>query len=259
MRVRACLAAFTCAKHDLDANLAAHVELLERAARAGCELVVLPEFSLTGSVDPLRNPGDAIAIGHDAVDALVTATLEYGLAAVFGLSERCGDACFITQAVASHGELVGTQRKRHLGEGEQGYSTGSDTLAFRLGGHRCGIVICAEAGVDWTWDATTDAGAEIVLFCSAPGLHGRRTDDASWSAGYQWWEGCGLGDARRHAERLEIWVAMSTQAGATVDEDFPGIAALVGPDGTVLDKLGDWRPGTLIVDVPRTAHRGNRR
>ncbi|HEY3832457.1 MAG TPA: carbon-nitrogen hydrolase family protein [Acidimicrobiia bacterium] len=248
--MRALLAAITCRKHDLDANLATHLELLEGAARDGCELAVFPEFSLTGSVDPLHHAEDAIAIDHAGVGALVAATQQYGVAAVFGLSERRGDEHFITQLVAADGQLIGTQRKRHLGEDEQGYSISADTVASNLGAHRIGIVICAEAGVDSTWDATTSAGAEVVLFCSAPGLYGRCTDEAAWAAGLRWWEGCGLGDARRHAERLGVWVAMATQAGTTVDEDFPGLAALIAPDGTVVDRLADWREGTLVVDIP---------
>lgn len=43
---------------------------------------------------------------------------------------------------------------------------------------------------------------------------------------------------------------MATQAGPTVDEDFPGIAALICPNGDVVERLPDWRPGHLIVDVP---------
>jgi predicted amidohydrolase len=40
------------------------------------------------------------------------------------------------------------------------------------------------------------------------------------------------------------------QAGSTEDEDFPGLAALVRPDGTVADRLPDWREGTLTTDLP---------
>ena len=91
----------------------------------------------------------------------------------------------------------------------------------------------------------------VVFFCAAPGLYGpRRTDEASWRAGFDWWESCGLADARRHARRTGAWVALTTQAGSTVDEDFPGIAALVAPSGEVVDRLPDWRPGTLVVDLP---------
>jgi len=54
--VRILLAAINCAKGDLDANLAAHVAVLADASRTGADLVVFPEMSLTGSVDPTRHP-----------------------------------------------------------------------------------------------------------------------------------------------------------------------------------------------------------
>jgi 8-oxo-dGTP pyrophosphatase MutT (NUDIX family) len=41
---------------------------------------------------------------------------------------------------------------------------------------------------------------------------------------------------------------MTTQAGPTEDEDFPGLAALVSPAGEVA-RLPDWRPGSLVVEV----------
>jgi predicted amidohydrolase len=47
-----------------------------------------------------------------------------------------------------------------------------------------------------------------------------------------------------------LWIALSTQAGATADEDFPGLAALIDPTGTVVAALPDWHEGTLLVDVP---------
>jgi predicted amidohydrolase len=247
--VRALLAAVTCEKSALDANLALHLELMTQAADAGCSLAVFPEFSLTGSVDPARAPNGAITIDHPAVAALSAATRDLGVAAVFGLSERSGGRFFITQAVAGEGRLIGVQRKRHLGEGEATYSTSADALVFELRSHHIGIIICAEAGVDFTWDATRDAGADTVMFCSAPGLHGRRTNDVAMHAGFEWWLSCGLADARRHARRLGITVAMSTQAGSTVDEEFPGLAALISPRGDILDRLPDWRPGTLVVEL----------
>ena len=35
-----------------------------------------------------------------------------------------------------------------------------------------------------------------------------------------------------------------------MDEDFPGLAALVSPDGDVVERLPDWRAGTLVVELP---------
>ena len=249
--VRILLTSITCEKGARDANLAGHVELIEKAVRSGCDVVAFPEFSLTGSVDPTRRPDDAIALDDSVVGSLAAATKGRKVAAVFGIAERDGDEFFITEVVARDGDVVGRQRKRHLGEDEEAYTVSDNpALVFETGEHRVGVIICAEAGVDHTWDATKAAGADIVLMCSAPGLYGRRTNEAEWRAGFEWWDGHGLGDARVNARRFGVWVGMATQAGATVDEDFPGIAALVAPDGAVVDRLPDWRPGTIVGDLP---------
>jgi predicted amidohydrolase len=55
---------------------------------------------------------------------------------------------------------------------------------------------------------------------------------------------------KQHLGQGEEAYAAAGQAGATVDEDFPGLAALVSPAGAVTSRLPDWRPGTLIADVP---------
>ena len=146
------------------------------------------------------------------------------------------------------GRLGGAYRKRHLGEGEEGYRTGEGPGVFQLGAARFGVALCAEGGVDFPWNEAVAGGAAVVFFCSAPGLDGRRTDERGWREGHAWWVSSGLGDAARHARRLAVPVAMATQAGSTEDEDFPGLAALVSPAGEVA-RLPDWRPGSLVVEV----------
>lgn len=240
------LAALHCAKGDVDANLAAHLNLLRSAS---CDLVLFPEMSLTGSVDPATRPERLIGLDHPAVAALAGASGDTALC--FGIAERSPDGRpFITQIVAAGGRLVGVQRKRHLGEGEEPFTAAGESRVFDHAGTRFGIAICAEAGHDAPFDAAHAGGAQLVLFPAAPGLYGRRTDEGSWRAGHSWWEGCALGDARRHAERLGLWIALAGQAGSIEDEDFPGLAALVTPDGEVASRLPDWREGVLTVDIP---------
>jgi predicted amidohydrolase len=70
--VRALLAAVCCAKGEVEQNLAAHLELLARAAAAGCELALFPEMSLTGSVDPAAHPERLIPLDHPAVAERLT-------------------------------------------------------------------------------------------------------------------------------------------------------------------------------------------
>jgi predicted amidohydrolase len=250
--MRILLAAVNAQKGDLAGNLARHEAVLEQARVQGCQVAVFPELSLTGSVDTRRHPDRAVGLDAEPVRGLLAATWRTGVAAVFGIAERAGPAFHITQLYSHDGRLGGVYRKRHLGEGEaeDGYQAGEGGAGvFQLGAARFGVTICAEGEVDFPWDDAAAGGASVVLFCSAPGLYGRRTDERGWRNGHAWWVSAGLGDAVRHARRLGVPVAMATQAGATEDEDFPGLAALVSPDGQVA-RLPDWRPGCLVVEVP---------
>ena len=250
-RMRASLAAVRCGKGDVEGNLATHLRLLTEAASAGCDIALFPEMSLTGSVDPASRPDRLAGLDHPAIATLAAASGETGVGVCFGIAERASsDRPHITQLFAASGRVLGVQRKRHLGEGEEAFTAATDSSVLNCAGVRFGIAICAEAGFDDPFDAAAAAGAPLVLFPAAPGLYGRRTDAVSWQEGYAWWEGCALDDARRHAKRLGLWIALAGQAGSTEDEDFPGLAALVASDGSVTARLPDWREGTLIVDIP---------
>jgi predicted amidohydrolase/ADP-ribose pyrophosphatase YjhB (NUDIX family) len=248
--MRILLAAVNAQKGDLDGNLARHLAVLDQARAQGCDVAVFPELSLTGSVDPSRHPQRTLTLDAEPVRAVLEASWRAGVPVVFGIAERAGPSFHITQVYGHSGRVVGAYRKRHLGEGEaeQGYQAGEGPGVFELGAARFGVTLCAEGGVDFPWTEAVAGGAAVVLFCSAPGLYGRRTDERSWREGHAWWVSSGLGDAVRHARRLAVPVAMTTQAGATEDEDFPGLAALVSVAGEVA-RLPDWRPGSLVVDV----------
>jgi predicted amidohydrolase len=247
--MRLALASIRCEKGDLDRNLARHVAVLDEARRARCDLAVFPEMSLTGSVDLRRQPGHLIASDHEVVAAIVHEASRRHVAVLFGIAERHHEDAYITQLYAHDGAVRGTQRKRHLGEGEESYQVGVGALSCQLGAARFGSVLCAEGSQAWAWDQSA-SGASMVCFSSAPGLHGRRRTDDEWRSGVGWWEQHGLGQAREHAARLGVWVAMATQSGSTIDEDFPGVSAVVSPDGEVVDRLPGRHEGVLVADVP---------
>ena len=253
--MRALLAAIHCEKGEVEKNLATHLRILTEATAASCDLVLFPEMSLSGSVDLPAHPERLLSIDHPATIELAQATGQTAVAACFGIGELAPyGKRHITQIFAADGQLIGVQRKRHLGDGEEAYDPATGNAIFERSGARFGVAICAESGYDAPFDAAAEAGARLMLFPAAPGLYGpRRTDDASWRTGFSWWEESSLGDARKHAIRHGLWIATAGQAGATIDEDFPGLAALVNPDGEVIQRMPDWREGTLIVDIPLKA------
>jgi predicted amidohydrolase len=68
--VRCLLAAIRREKGDVAANLAAHLDLVARAAAEGCQLAVFPEMSLTGSAEPATYPDRLVPLTHPAVTEL---------------------------------------------------------------------------------------------------------------------------------------------------------------------------------------------
>jgi predicted amidohydrolase len=246
--MHALLAAINCPKGPIEANLADHLAVLDTAGPG--DLVLFPEMSLTGSVDPTADPDRLVPLDHPSVQALALAARS-STTVCFGIAERGPDQRpYITHVVAAGGKVAGVQRKRHLGDGEAAFTAATKTAMFVHAGVGFGIAICAESGHAGPFDAVAAAGERLVLFPAAPGLYGRRTDEASWRRGFAWWEGSSLGDASRHARRLGLWIAQAGQAGTTHDEDFPGLAALTEPSGRVVARLPDWHEGVLAVDIP---------
>src|SRR5262249_53274686 len=166
--MRAMLAAIRCEKGDPDRNLATHLAILAEAAVARCDLALFPEMSLTGSAEPGVSPERLIPLDHPAVAALTRATEECRVGACFGIAERApGGLPYITQVFAGAGQVLGPQRKRHLGEGEELFSAAADSAVFAWAGVKFGVAICAEAGFDDPFDAAAGAGASLVLFPAA--------------------------------------------------------------------------------------------
>lgn len=231
-----------CPKGEIDVNGARHRDLLDQGADARCDLVLLPEMSLTG-----YRPAAAIGLDHPAVTALVRATSGRP-ALCFGLVEAGSPSGtpYITQVLAVGGEIVTAHRKAHLGADEGAhFVAGSAAGCVDVAGTSCSLAVCAEIGTM----APYRLGSRLVLGPAAPGLYGeRRATDEEWRAGFDWWRGSVVGDASRLLSPGQL-LAISTQAGATDDEDFPGWAALLGPGGKVIAELPDWREGRLVVDL----------
>jgi predicted amidohydrolase len=112
------------------------------------------------------------------------------------------------------------------------------------------VAVCADYDVADEFVAAASSGAKVVFHPSAPGLYGpRRETDEDWQRGFDWWRTSCIEAHGRRASELGLSIAVCTQAGMTFDEDFPGWAALFGPDWEIVAELPDWQAGTLVVDV----------
>ncbi len=249
--MRVLLSNILCEKGDHQANLAKHLRYLELAADHGCHMAVFPEMSLSGYIDPSVDA--ALNVNDEVVQALVDATARRDVHALFGIAEKNGnDKPLISQVHAGNGRILGVYTKQHIAGDEAGHFTSTPCkFSGECAGMRFGVIICADYEVNFPIDHSA-ADVQLVFHCSAPGLYGeRRRTDADWQRGMDWWKQSSIEKHAQHAVRNDVYIAQSTQAGATRDEDFPGWAGVFAPDGSLLECTRDWRESHLIVELPR--------
>ncbi|MDP3178745.1 MAG: nitrilase-related carbon-nitrogen hydrolase, partial [Spirochaetaceae bacterium] len=216
----------------------------------GAAIVGFPEASLTGYVDPRKYPDASIDIEGPEVSELRRLTANCPPIALVGLVERNPEGKpFITQIALRRGELLGIYRKRTIaGEEAELFSAGVESPVFMSGSLAFGIAICADIEDESLFSGLRARGARLVFELAAPGLYGDQAT-RNWSSGYEWWQGDCAKKLGRYARGSGLWIAVVTQAGRTVDEDFPGGGFLFSPDGERRYATPDWNPCSVYLDI----------
>lgn len=156
--------------------------------------------------------------------------------------------------LAQNGRITGVYRKVNVVDEEAvWFSPGTETPVFDLEvgdtALRCALAVCADTDRPDLFNEFARKGARMVLHSSAPGLYTRRTDEASWQAGYDWYRSYVLERLPAYARDNKLFIAVATQTGATIDEDFPGASFVFGPDGTCLACTQDYKETMLTYDL----------
>lgn len=239
-----------CEKADIQANLVDLSRILAEAEARRIDIVGFPEMNITGYADPTHYPGAVLRLDGAEMGDFLHRTQAFSGTVLAGLIEEnpCGKP-FITQVVARDGKLVGYYRKVTIKDEETlWFSPGDRVPVFEHEGLLFGISICADIGNPEVTAECARQGARIVFELAAPGLYGEQAT-RNWQSGYAWWEGeCKTilgGYAREHG----IWIGAATQAGRTVDEDFPGGGYLFNPQGERVFATKDWSVGEVYLEV----------
>ncbi|SFS18238.1 Apolipoprotein N-acyltransferase [Agrococcus baldri] len=104
--------------------------------------------------------------------------------------------------------------------------------AFRLAGTSAGLAICFDIIDDYlAREMVLEHGAQIIL---AP------TNNADFGEG-----------SAENVQQLAIAQLRAVEAGrAVVNISTVGTSAMIGPDGTIIDRLPQYEPGTMLDDLP---------
>lgn len=238
-----------CEKGQVSGNLASTAEFTERAAYAGADLVCFPEMSVTGYIEPQRQPNAVLDWSDPQLAPLFQLSKRNYVTLIAGIVEvNPGNKPFISQGVIRGDELLGVYRKTNLGDDEDSFSAGTEPLVQRHDEVDFGVAICADIDSEGLFRGYAQRGAKLVLLSSAPGLYGsQQTRD--WEAGFMWWQDECRTKLGAYARRYGLHIAVATQAGRTVDEDFPGGGYLFDNRGCLVAQTTDGSEGMLMVEV----------
>lgn len=213
---------------DIPANLARHLEYIDRARAAGVDLLLFPELSLTGY--NLQDLVYEVAMRPSADDptfsVLLQASRDLDLVVGF-VHEDARHRFYVAAAYLSGGEVIHLHDKVYLptyalfDEGRY-FAWGDSVRAFDTRFGRLGMLICEDF-----WHASPPYllwldGADVLLLMSASPGRGLDTGDR-------------LASAR--------WVELVNQAYASLFTDFVIHANRVGYE----DGLNFWG-GSMITD-----------
>lgn len=239
-----------CPKGQVHANLATTKSYIEQAASQEVGIIVFPEMSITGYINEENYPDALLQLDSPEVDEFVGMTTDNTIMAVAGIAERNPDGPpFITQLVAHKGELLGYYRKVNIAKDEKGlHAAGSDINTFRHPLADFGVAVCADIDKEEIFAEYAKQGADIVFETAAPGLYGSQ-EERNWQSGFEWWRNKCENQLGSYAGKYKLPIAVATQAGRTIDEDFPGGGYVFNEKGELTYATPDWREGVLYAEV----------
>jgi len=246
-RIRVGLAQVDARLGDLEANLAHHLEWIERARAEGVELLLFPEMSLTGyrllhltprlAIRPATSPA-IHQLRHAAPD----------MAIVVGCVEEDSQGFLYNSALLLHGgEIALTHRKLYLptyGIFQEGrfFGQGRRIGLANLFGSPFGVLICEDFWHSDPAERMARAGAKLIGIISAsPGRIGPDPMPPSQEA----WESL----TRSAALLNTCWIVYCGRVGWEEGTFYTGGSHIVRPGGEVYARAPYLDEHLLVADI----------
>lgn len=249
-QLRLGLVQMRCEKGKIEDNINSMREYIKACKAEKADIVCFPEMNITGYVNPFKLPEAVMTRESEAIEQVAEMSGIYGIVIIAGFIEKnVHGKPYITQLVAQGGSIAGFYRKRTIkAEEAEWFNPGDAICMFSCSGTRFGITVCADIDDESIFREYARNGTDVVLECAAPGLYGEQ-ETRNWQSGYEWWKGECMSKLGRYAGENGIYIAVSTQAGRTIDEDFPGGGYVFDRKGKCIRETGGWQEGVLYVDL----------
>ncbi len=238
-------------------NLRVALGRIDEAAKAGANIVALPELFLGPYF--CQRPDDASAFDRaepvpgPTCQALSEAARRHGIVLIPGsIFERTDGTVFYntTPVFGPDGALLGTYRKSHIPEDvlyhEQHYFAGGDTgvRVFDTPFGKIAPLICFDQWFPEAARLATLQGAEILIYPTAIGVIDEDVEDNITGDWEQMWRNAQLG----HAATNNVYVAGLNRVGKEGAITFWGGSFIADPSSKVL-ALGSDREEILYAEL----------
>jgi predicted amidohydrolase len=223
----------------VQANVQAHLSMVQAAARHGVQLLVFPELSLTG-YEPSLVAGHLLGADDAALAPLREAARAHGMALVAGAPvapEVAGGRPAIGAWVFEADGRAALYRKRYLHPGEEQFaSAGTEDAHVRpLAGERVALAVCADTTHPAHAQAACDGGAALYA-CGSVISEGGYAKDSGQLQGY--------------AAGLGLAVLLANHGAPTGGYACAGRSAFWAPGGELV--VAAPGPGPCLVIASRS-------
>lgn len=233
--------------NDLPAAISRLAETAASAAEQDCNLLLVPEASVTGYNIP-RDTMRTIALQADGETSAAIAEIcvNNNIAIAYGFAEEEGGEYFnCVQLIDKQGTVEGHYRKTHLwGDLDRTLFTAGDTLCCNkastlatIDGWKIGLLICYDIEFPEPARQLALAGADLIL--TPTGLMSPWRDVAEKVVPVRAYEN-------------QLFIAYANYCGSEGDINYEGRSCIAGPDGMDLARAGQ-SPELLTAVLERKA------
>jgi predicted amidohydrolase len=247
---------------DLEANLAKHLEYVERAKDAGVSLLIFPELSLTGYYlqDITNQIGMSVSDPPPPLQKILEASRRNDMDICVGFVEEDDRFVhYIAQAYIGQGEIKHVHRKVYLPtygmfDDMRYVGMGQKVRAFDTRFGRMGILICEDFWhVALPYLLWLDGADTLLMVAAGPGRGVKPGDDyldTTFSV---------ITTHRIYAELFTTFVYHCNRVGYEDGVAFGGYSTIIAPDGDFLARGEHFEEGLVTATVNPESVRFKRR
>lgn len=244
---------------DPDASLKKAVEMVERAAGMGANVICLPELFRTSYFCQREDPSLfdlAEPVQGPSVNTLSKSAAKLGVTVIASIFEKRAPGLYHnTAAVINHDGLAGIYRKTHIpddpGYYEKYYFTPGDLgfAAFDTPFGRIGVLVCWDQWYPEAARLTALKGASVIFYPTAIGWSPAEKERFGEAQKEAW-----RTIQRGHAIANGVYVAAVNRVGfeqpkGSAGLEFWGGSFVAGPFGALIKEASADHDGVIVAEI----------